>query len=235
MTSKYRVVAQSIEEDIASGLYKDAKKLPTEDVLIQKYKVSRNTVRKAIDMLVRRGIVMPIQGSGLFLRNVSTDGCINLENFHGLTAGFHKNNITSKVISFELIEADETIANYLQCELKTPIYAIERVRYIDEQPYVIEYSYYNKDVINYLNMEIINGSIYRYITEDLKMQIGYVDRVITADKLSKHDAEILGLNEGDPALISTNRAMLKSGVLFDYSIDIHNYKDTKFLKLSNFV
>lgn len=235
MTSKYKIVAQSIEEDIMNGVYTKSQKLPTEDVLIQKYEVSRNTIRKAVDVLVRRGIVMPIQGSGLFLRNNSVEGCINLENFHGLTTGFSKSKISSKVLSFELIKADETIAEYLHCELNTLIYAIKRIRYVNEIPSVIEYSYYNKDIIHYLNMEIINGSIYRYITEDLKMAIGYVDRIITAEKLNESDAAILGLNEGDPALVSTNRAMLKSGLLFDYSIDIHNYKETKFLKLSNFV
>lgn len=235
MSAKYKLVSDSIQRDIEAGKYALTGKLPTEDDLISYYKVSRNTIRKAVDLLVKRGIVMPIQGSGMFLRKVPTEGCVNLENFHGLTAGFNNNRVEARVVEFKLIEADAELAEIMQCNLGTPLYYIERLRLVDSKKFVIEYSHFNKDVIPYLSKEIASSSIYQYITEDLKKQIGYVDRVIEAGRLNRHDAELLGLEEGEPALISINRAMLKSGVIFDYSIDIHNYKHTKFLKLSNFV
>jgi len=235
MSAKYKLVSDSIQRDIEAGKYALTGKLPTEDDLISYYKVSRNTIRKAVDLLVKRGIVMPIQGSGMFLRKVPTEGCVNLENFHGLTAGFNNNRVEARVVEFKLIEADAELAEIMQCNLGTPLYYIERLRLVDGKKFVIEYSHFNKDVIPYLSKEIASSSIYQYITEDLKKQIGYVDRVIEAGRLNRHDAELLGLEEGEPALISINRAMLKSGVIFDYSIDIHNYKHTKFLKLSNFV
>lgn len=235
MSAKYKVISDAIQKDIESGVYAEAGKLPTEDLLIDLYKVSRNTIRKAVDLLVKRGIIMPIQGSGMFLRKAPTDGCVNLENFHGLTAGFNNSRVEAEVIDFKITQADSQLAEIMQCPLNTPLYYVERLRYVDGKRFVVEYSRFNKDVIPYLSREIASASIYRYITEDLKMQIGYVDRVIEAIRLNQHDAKLLGLAEGDPALISINRAMLKSGVIFDYSIDIHNYKHTKFLKLSNFV
>ncbi len=232
MAPKYKEISDLIVRDIKEGKYNENNKLPREDDLIEIHQVSRNTIRKAIDLLVKRGIVMPIQGSGMFLRKTPAEGCINLEEFFGLSASYK--NIETRVIEFELIKADEQVAVNLQCNEETPVYFVKRLRIMDGKKFVIEYSYYNKDVIPYLNQEIINSSIYRYITEDLKFQIGYVDRVIEAGKLNADDAKHLGLQAGDPALISVNRAMLKSGVIFDYSIDIHNYKHTKFLKLSNF-
>ncbi len=235
MAVKYKIICDDIEKDIMGEAFKKNNKLPTEDELIEKYQVSRNTIRKAIDLLTRRGLVIPIQGSGVFLRNVSTNGCINLENFNGLTEGFGTDKVSTKVITLKLIEADKKLAQTMQCEVGTPIYFLERLRSVDGVPYVVEYSYYNKNVIPYLSEEIVSKSIYRYIREDLKKQIGFVDRVITADILGDHDARELGLTPGEPALISTNRAFLKSGVIFDYSIDIHNYKETKFLKLSNYL
>jgi GntR family transcriptional regulator of bglA len=235
MSVKYKLVSDAIENDIENGKYTLTNKLPTEDDLIQQYQVSRNTIRKAIDLLVKRGIIMPIQGSGMFLRKPPTDGCVNLENFHGLTAGFHKNLVETEVIDFKLTQADGKLAEIMQCPEGTPLYFVERLRSIDGKKFVIEYSHFNKEVIPYLSREIVSTSIYQYITQDLRKQIGYVDRVIEAGILNEHDAKYLGLQPGDPALISINRAMLKSGVIFDYSIDIHNYKHTKFLKLSNFV
>ena len=123
----------------------------------------------------------------------------------------------------------------MECAEGTPIYFVERLGSIDGVSYVVEYSYYNKEVIPFLSEEIVSKSIYQYIKEELKKTIGFVDRVITAGILNEHDARELDLIPGEPALISTNRAFMKNGVIFDYSIDIHNYKETKFLKLSNYI
>lgn len=233
MSAKYREVSQILEMKIYEGEFPYSTKLPTEDEMIETFGVSRNTVRKAVEILVQKGLVMPVQGSGIFVRWTSDQGITSLEGFQGMTLGFSRSNIRSEVVEFELIEADEEIAKNMNCEIGTPVYYIERVRHLDGKPYVYEYSYYNKNVIPYLSVEIISKSIYSYITRDLNKQLGYVHRVIYADKLTKKQAEYFGLEEGDPALITTNTAMLKSGVVFDYSVDVHHYQNTKFLKLSN--
>lgn len=234
MEVKYKVICDDLANEIYQGIYNEIKKLPTEEELIEKYEVSRNTIRKAIDLLTRRGLVIPIQGSGVFLRSSLSKGCVNLEDFNGLTESFG-DAITTKVNSFKLINADVKLAKIMECAVGTPIYFVERLRIVDSIPYVVEYSYYNKEVIPYMSEEIVKKSIYQYIREELKLPIGFVDRVITAGILNEHDARELDLTPGEPALISTNRAFMKNGVIFDYSIDIHNYKETKFLKLSNYL
>ncbi len=234
MEVKYKVICDDLADEIYKGNYNETKKLPTEEELIEKYEVSRNTIRKAIDFLTRRGLVIPIQGSGVFLRGTLSKGCVNLEDFNGLTDSFGE-LITTKVNSFKLISADDKLAKIMECVVGTPIYFVERLRTVDGIPYVVEYSYYNKDVVPYLSEEIVGKSIYRYLREELKLPIGFVDRVITAGVLNEHDARELDLTPGEPALVSTNRAFMKNGVIFDYSIDIHNYKETKFLKLSNYM
>ncbi len=65
--------------------------------------------------------------------------------------------------------------------------------------------------------------------------MGYVYRVISAEKLTSKHAKYLGLKAGEPTLVTTNTAMLKSGVVFDYSIDYHHFENASFLKLANFI
>ncbi len=235
MAVKYKEVARILEKQIVNNEYAETMKLPTEDELIETFKVSRNTVRHAIETLVKLGLVVPIQGSGVFIREKPQDGSISLEAFQGLTDGFKKADIKTEVVAFELIEADEEIAKHLNVELGDPVYYIERVRHLNNRPYVFEVSYYNKKVIVYLSREIIEGSIYRYIREDLNHQMGYVYRVISAEKLTSKHAKYLGLKAGEPTLVTTNTAMLKSGVVFDYSIDYHHFENASFLKLANFI
>ena len=232
MAHKYQKISETIENQIAQGLYDQ--KLPTEDELIQSFGVSRNTIRKAIEILVKKGYIIPIQGSGMFIRDVSSNG-VNLENFRGLTVDYPNHEIGTELLIFTTLNAPVEIAKAMQCEVGTELYHVVRLRRIDNTPWVIEYSYFNKTLIPYLNREIIEHSIYHYIRTTIKHQLGYVDRIIEAGKLGAHDASLLGLNEGDPSLISINKAMFKTGEIFDYSINIHNYKHARFLKLSNFL
>lgn len=233
MSIKYKEIAEVLAHQIREGLYDKTKKLPTEDELIEEFEVSRNTIRKAIDTLVKHSLVMPIQGSGVQILEDSEEGTISLDTFRGMTDSFPHSKITSIIVKFELITADAVIAKNLNCKVGTPVYYIERVRHYDNKPYVFEKSYYNKKVIPYLSDEIISKSIYSYISNDLNMQIGFVHRSLAADRLDEYVAPFLGLEAGDPALITKNTAMLKSGVIFDFSYNYHHYKNTKFSKLAN--
>lgn len=232
MAHKYQEISKILEDQIISGDFDQ--KLPTEDELIQTYEVSRNTIRKAIEILVKKGYIIPIQGSGLFIRDVASNG-VNLENFRGLTSDYPNHEIGTKLLIFTTINAPEDIAHAMKCPVGTELYHVVRLRTIDSVPWVIEYSYFNKTLIPYLNREIIEHSIYHYIRKTIKNQLGYVDRMIEAGRLGAHDAHLLGLEEGDPSLISINKAMFKTGEIFDYSINIHNFKHARFLKLSNFL
>ena len=98
----------------------------------------------------------------------------------------------------------------------------------------MEYSYYNKDIIPYLNEDIAKSSIYSYILEDLKLNIGFADKVIYADKMDEETAEQLELDMSDPALVIENKVFLNNGDIFEVSKVIHNYKYAKLLKLATF-
>ncbi len=233
MALKHKWVSNLIEDEIMNGKYNESGKLPTEEELIEQYQVSRNTLRKAIDTLTQKGYIMTIQGSGMFIRRPTFEGCITLDNFRGLTADVAHEVLETIVLDFREGEADECIAAKLQCEVHTPIYTIVRLRIVNNHPFVIEYSWYNRELIPGLTKEIAQASIYGYIRDELKKEIGFVDRMIKAQRLTAQDANLLGLQEGDPALLSINMSMLKNGKVFDYSIDVHNYEQTTFLKLSN--
>ncbi|CAM3638244.1 GntR family transcriptional regulator [Erysipelothrix urinaevulpis] len=233
MSHKYTVIARDIESKILNNTYASGSKLPTEESLMKEFEVSRNTIRKAVDLLARKGFIMPVQGSGLFVRNNTTSDAVSLENFHGLTADNQHKHIETIILEFSEIQADQDIASKLNCELGQALYYVNRLRIVDGEKWVVEYSYFNKKHVPYLNKEILSESIYDYIQKALKQQVGYVDRIIEAAPLDEKNAKLLGLKVGDPCLVSTNKSMFKSGEIFDYSIDVHHYKHTKFSHLAN--
>ncbi|MCY9805942.1 GntR family transcriptional regulator [Lentilactobacillus senioris] len=67
MATKYENVKQDLKQKITSGEYAINQKLPTESVLMAKYKVSRYTVRRAISDLENDHFIYKIQGGGMYV------------------------------------------------------------------------------------------------------------------------------------------------------------------------
>lgn len=224
--SKYQDVVEDIIHKIETNEYTE--KLPTEDQLIEQYQVSRNTVRNAIRTLKKQGILFSIQGSGVFVRHTKDDDSIWLNGSRGITEDCPHHHIETDVKGFHIMMAGEELSKRMQCELTTPIYYIERVRKMDGVPMAIEYTYYNKDLIPSLDRRIASGSIYQYIKEDLKLNIGFSDKYFHVKTLSAQEAEVLGLEEGNPALEVEDRVHLSNGQLFNVSRIVYNYTNTHF-------
>ncbi len=77
--------------------FDDTNKIPTEEQLINEYKVSRNTIRNAIKVLMDSGVIYPIQGSGMYIRRAKKEGTIFLNSTQGITNDHPGKNIKTKV------------------------------------------------------------------------------------------------------------------------------------------
>lgn len=64
--AKYYLLMEELRERMLSGDIKAGDKLPSENELVQKYGVSRHTVRKAFAILENEGYVRAIHGKGTF-------------------------------------------------------------------------------------------------------------------------------------------------------------------------
>lgn len=68
MPPKYQTVADSLRSEIINGLYSDKQILPTEELLCQRFQLSRQTIRRALSVLEEDGLIVRRQGSGSHLR-----------------------------------------------------------------------------------------------------------------------------------------------------------------------
>lgn len=64
MAAKYQIVADSLRAHIQTGKYAGAAALPTEFSIAAEYQVSRQTVRQALSLLSKEGLIATRQGSG---------------------------------------------------------------------------------------------------------------------------------------------------------------------------
>lgn len=68
MAPKYQSVADSLRQEIEHGQYSNQQLLPTEQLLCQRFQISRQTVRRALSLLEDEGLITRRQGSGSRLR-----------------------------------------------------------------------------------------------------------------------------------------------------------------------
>lgn len=228
---KAKELAQLLLAEIEKGTYT---KLPTEEQLIETYSLTRYCVRQAINILVESGRVYIVQGSGVYARENKAKGCLNLSSTKGITKEFEGKQIRSKCIEISEQLSDKALSKSLECPEFTKIYKIVRIRYVDEQPLAIEYAYYKQEFVPYLNQEIVENSIYKYLIEALKLNIGFADKIIEAKAISELEADYLELNPNDPAIVIKDSVYLRSGEIFNLSEVVYNYKLAKFFDLATF-
>jgi GntR family transcriptional regulator len=133
-------------------------KLPSERDLSNKLDISRSTIRKAIRGLISEGLCVKKQGKGIF---VSDDKItININHISGTSSFITKMgmDIYTKVIEKKVL-SDKKINNILDNEKNELLY-LKRVRYINNEPLMLENSYLPLSRYKGLSNEKFDESLY---------------------------------------------------------------------------
>nr|WP_263314732.1 GntR family transcriptional regulator [Mammaliicoccus sp. Marseille-Q6498] len=225
---KYEQIATRIESLIAEGHYEAGDKLPSVEVLRANFDVSKSTIINALKSLEKQGLIYQARGSGIYVRNPKRDGFLNLFTAEGFSDDLKGHEVTSKVLKVVEVEPEPYIKNQLKLKEHETVYNVERIRYVDGKVFCIEESYFNKNVVLYMNEEIADGSIFHYIENNLKIKVGFTDIYFKIEKLSAENAQHLELNEGDPSLEYEQIFYTSTGVPFDYSKIVFHYENSRF-------
>ena len=196
-------------------------RLPSEPELMEHYGVTRYTLRSTFKSLVDQGLIYQVQGKGTYIRKRRHNNAITLDQTAGLTEEARRLGKELKTVYAKLVTIKAKDAIYLPAETDISddedLYYVERLRFLDEDPFVLEFSYYRKKFIPYLNQEIIDHSIYEYIKQALKVNLGFADKFISCEAAGENQAEALDLSLGSPILVLNDEAYLNSGEVFNFS------------------
>lgn len=232
---KYEQIALDIQCKINSGEYLPNDQLPLEKEMCDYYNVSRITIKKAMDELVMNGSVIKRRGAGTFVKDVDYDEITDISTsrqFTGFTDNHRGEEITSKLLEFKVVNPSEEIAHKLKMEKDDFVYYICRVRYANNEPHVIEYTYMPIDVISGIKKDILSGSIYKYIEEKLKLKIKSAHRTVRAILPDSLEEEELDIDEKFPLLEVEQIAFLDNGQPFEYSKSHHRSDKFEFKSIS---
>jgi GntR family transcriptional regulator len=127
-TPLYARLETQIAVGIANGQFPVGSRLPAEDDLVERFHVSRTTVRKAIQNLTVRGLVEIRRGTGTFVTTPRiTQELTELTGFvEDMQALGH--NPTARLIDRTVVAAGEGVARQLALPMGTRVMRIRRVR-----------------------------------------------------------------------------------------------------------
>jgi len=220
--AKYKMIEHDILNKINSGEYVRGQMIETEHELTKKYQVSRVTVRQATNNLVAKGHLVRSQGSGTFVAHPTAVGrTTQVESFTEEMAALGK-EVTSEILNFKIITANDLIAEKLQVEIDEPVYFIERLRKADGDVMMFETSYMVVADYPDLSYEKITQSKYKYVEETRKETIDYSHHAIIPIMPTEEIVQHFNCDPESPLLKVMNTTHLVSGSVLDYTILIIN-------------
>ena len=134
-------VEEALFSSIAEGALAPGSRLPAEDHLIERFAVSRTTVRTAIQSLVARGLVEIRRGKGTFVTQPTiTQELTQLTGFVEDMQALGREP-SARVLDRRLVAASETVARQLALQRGAAVARIQRVRLADGIPLSFDETY----------------------------------------------------------------------------------------------
>lgn len=224
--SIYENIYRDLKEKIENNIFSYQELLPSENTLIQTYSCSRNTLRRAVGLLVTDGYVQTIQGKGV--RNIyhpAEQTAFTLGEVESFRESAIRNGRkpNTRVLLFTEFRVEKNLALKTGFSENAEIYYIQRLHYLDDQPLILNHNYFLKEAVPGLTREIAENSIYNYLENELNMTIVNSKRIITVEKITEIDEKYLELNAKDyncMAVVSS-QTFNSSGVMFEYTQSRH--------------
>lgn len=141
----YEQIKQDIRTKINTKVFAPNGKIPTEAQLMSYYDASRVTVRRSLQDLTEEGLLIKRHGIGVFVLPKKIERrVLDIVSFAKDTKS-QGISVTTKIISKRVIKAKKIDVEKLEVNMDEDVILIERLRYIDEEPVMLERCYFKKE------------------------------------------------------------------------------------------
>ncbi|WP_282181214.1 GntR family transcriptional regulator [Aliiroseovarius marinus] len=207
---RYVQLRRRIEEAIEKGILPPDSSLPPEREVAEITELSRVTVRKAIQELVKLGVVEQRQGSGTFVRAPVARVEQSLSHLTSFTEDMKRRGLETTSRWLErgvFIPSPEEVLT-LGLAAGDSVARIYRLREADGQPMALERASLPLDILP--NPIEVSRSLYEVLELTGNRPVRAVQK-ISAVNLEPDDAELLGVAEGTAGLSIQRISYLDSG------------------------
>lgn len=221
---KYLHIAQTLFNEIQSGVYQVGSLLPTEQELCKQFGISRFTAREALKRLAHLGLVTRRARVG------TTVIASNPQSLYQQSLGTvndiyqYASETSLKIVHKEALELDAATANLLGATAGETWLNLQGYRYLPGNTVPIAHT----EIWicpAFRSVKGLNGSLHRavhaYIEEQFGENITTVEQTIDAVNLDDEAAHALLADPGAAALKIVRRYLNRRGDLIQYASSVH--------------
>ena len=194
----YYQVAQHLEQLIGSGELPPGTRLDNEIDLAHQLGLSRPTLRRAIEYLVERGYLVRKRGVGTQVVHPKVRRPVELSSLYDDLTLSGKNPQTT-VLSLRTLPATDAVAHALSIEEGTPVVALERLRYADDEPLAIMRNWIPQDLVE-LTPELLERAGLYQVMRASGIRLHLASQTIGARVATAAEARLLHAAKREPVL-----------------------------------
>ncbi|MFN2354989.1 MAG: phosphonate metabolism transcriptional regulator PhnF [Desulfopila sp.] len=196
----YKHISFLLSEEIRAK-HKPGDTLPSEQEMAKRYKVHRNTLRRAIEELVNEGIVGKLQGRGTIVKQKLINYSIHSNTRFTDTLEKCGRKAETVVLRKRGIPAQGDLVEILKLQDNEPVACIETLRKMDDLPFSVVTHYIPLEKAYDLIRLYKGGSLHLFLLERYAIKVRRTTSMIQATLPEKEDIKTLSIMGNSPILL----------------------------------
>lgn len=228
--NKYLIIFEEIETAIRNGSYAPNSILPSENELAERYNTSRETIRKALNILAQKGYIQKLRGKGSLVLDMQKlqFPISGLVSFKELAEKMGSSSVTH-IESFERKNPSPVLQKEMNLKKDESIWEVLRIGEINKEKIILDKDYIIEKFVPGLTKEICRRSIFDYIEKDLKLKIGFARKEFTVETPTEEDYRLLDLEGFQAIVVVKNYIYFENAALFQYTESRHRPDKFRFV------
>lgn len=230
---KYQRIYRALRSQIKEGQLALNDQLPSEQDLMDHFQVSRDTVRKALNILKDEGYIQTRRGTParVIAQKPLNFPVTEITSFQEINLLDELEAITI-VEDYELIRDPKMVKKLFGLDRDESLYRVVRTRKIDGERVILDIDYFRQSVIGDLPFRACKDSIYKYLEEDRGFEIAYAMKEFTAESPDHLASQYLDLLHYNVVVVVRSHTYLSDNTIFQYTESIHRPDRFKFIDIA---
>lgn len=210
----YFQIATGIESAILDGRLPPGSRLENELAIGERLGLSRPTVRRAIQDLVDKGLLVRRRGIGTQVVHGQVTRKVELTSLYEDLVGDNRAP-TTEVLAHDVINADARVADRLGVDVDSPVLHLKRIRSADGVPLAILENYLPEEFTSIAEADLTQHGLYQ-VLRGRGVSIRVARQNIGARRATSTESHLLQIDKHEPVLTMDRAAYDDSGRAVEY-------------------
>jgi len=215
---RYHRIAETLRGRIRSGALMPGARLASQRALAQEFGVTLMTLRQALDLLERQGLIARRHGLGTFVASRTIDyDILQFRTFAGDLRS-HGEPVETRFLRSQFAQADRRVQAGLRLATGEQVFVLERLRLVAGRPVSLQRSFLPEDIgAEVARADLAVTPLRQVLAFKLGIEIARAREEVSAVKLKGREARELNCRPGVPAFCSERVSWATDGrpVVFD--------------------